>query len=447
MSYSQKLQARQREVGRPVRVGLVGAGQMGSGFIAQIARQVGVDITVVADIETSRATNALRNAGIDDVLLSGDIAELTSAIESGKHVAVDDAMMLPNLPIDLIIECSGVPEIAAKVALSALLGGKHVALMTVEADVTVGLLLARIAAQTGKIYTVCRGDEPVECLKLIEYVQDIGLQVVSAGKGKNNPLDHSATPASLAEEAKAKGMNPKMLCSFVDGTKTMIEMAALANAADLELSQRSMIGVPATVPALSELFVPVDEGGVLDRAGVVDYATGPIAPGVFVIATTDSPVVREELSYLKFGPGPNFAFYRPYHLASVEAVLSIGEIMIDNQPSLAPVAWNADVTAVAKRDLVAGNRIDGIGGEDVYGDAVPAAEAAAGRELPIGLASAATLIRSVAQGTPVTYDDVILDETRTIVILRKLQDLLLRDGVFNGASLAAAVLTTTVAAK
>lgn len=428
MGYTNKLLARERELGRPVRVGLVGAGQMGSGFIAQIARQKGVDITAVADIAVDRAVAALANAGITDVKQSGDLAELASAIEAGGRVVVNDALALPKLPVDIIIECSGVPEIAAKVALASLLGGKHVALMTVEADVTVGLLLARIAAQTGSIYTVCRGDEPVECLKLVEYVEDIGLEVVLAGKGKNNPLNQEATAASLTEEASAKGMNPRMLCSFVDGTKTMIEMAALANAADLQLTKRSMYGPPATVPTLQDIFKPVEDGGILEQSGVVDYATGPVAPGVFVVAKATDPVVHEELSYLKLGEGPYFAFYRPYHLASVEAVLSIGEVMIDRQPSLAPVAWNADVSAMAKRDLKVGEKIDGIGGEHVYGDAVPASEARAGRELPIGLASAGTLIRDVAKGTAITYDDVSLDETKTIVILRKLQDALLADG-------------------
>jgi predicted homoserine dehydrogenase-like protein len=428
MGYTNKLLARQRDVGRPVRIGLVGAGQMGSGFIAQIARQKGVDITAVADIAIDRAVSALANAGITEVDQSADLETLAATIEAGGHVAVNDALALPKLPIDMVIECSGVPEIAAKVALASLLGGKDVALMTVEADVTVGLLLARIAAQTGNIYTVCRGDEPVECLKLVEYVEDIGLDVVLAGKGKNNPLNETATPSSLEEEAKSKGMNPRMLCSFVDGTKTMIEMAALANAADLQLTKRSMHGPAATVPTLQDIFKPIEDGGILDRSGVVDYATGPVAPGVFVVAKATDPVVHEELSYLKLGEGPYFAFYRPYHLASVEAVLSIGEVMIDRQPSLAPIAWNADVSAMAKRDLKVGEKIDGIGGEHVYGDAVPAAEAKAGRELPIGLASAATLIRDVAKGTAVTYDDVQLDETKTIVILRKLQDALLADG-------------------
>lgn len=436
MGYTQKLLKRQIELGRPVRVGLVGAGQMGSGFIAQIARQKGVDITAVADVVLERAVKALANAGITDTVQDADLAVLSRAIEAGQHVVVDDALALTKLPVDMIIECSGVPEIAAKVALASLLAGKHVALMTVEADVTVGLLLARIAAQTGSIYTVCRGDEPVECLKLVEFVEDIGLEVVMAGKGKNNPLRQTATAADLTEEASAKGMNPRMLCSFVDGTKTMIEMAALANAADLQLTKRSMHGPAATVPTLQDIFKPRTDGGILEASGVVDYATGPVAPGVFVIAKATDPVVHEELHYLKLGDGPYFAFYRPYHLASVEAVLSIGEIIIDGQPSLAPVAWNADVSAMAKRALKVGEKIDGIGGEHVYGDAVPASEAAAGRELPIGLASAATLIRDVAQGVAITYDDVSLDETKTIVILRKLQDALLASGQLDALSLA-----------
>jgi predicted homoserine dehydrogenase-like protein len=442
MGYTQKLLDRERELGRPVRVGLVGAGQMGSGFIVQIARQKGVDITAVADVAVDRAITALANAGITDVVQDADPTVLSSAIKEGRHVVVNDALALTKLPIDIVIECSGVPEIAAKVALASLLAGKDVALMTVEADVTVGLLLATIAAQTGNVYTVCRGDEPVEALKLVEYVRDIGLEVTCAGKGKNNPLDPTATPARLADEAKAKGMNPRMLCSFVDGTKTMIEMAALANATNLELVKRSMNGVPATVATLNETFIPKADGGILDRSGVIDYATGPVAPGVFVIAKADDPVVRAELSYLKLGDGPYFTFYRPYHLASIEAILSIGEAIIDRQASLAPVSWNADVSAMAKRDLKAGEKIDGIGGEHVYGDAVSARVAMANRELPIGLASAGTLIRDVAKGAALTYDDVELDETKTIVILRKLQDALLGDGQLKALSLASALAAT-----
>lgn len=422
MGYTSKLLAREAELGRPVRVGLVGAGQMGSGFVAQIARQKGVDISVVADIATERATAAFENAGITDAVVSDVAAETARLVEAGGHVAVADAFCLPELPVDLVLECSGVPEVATRIALACLLAGKNVALMTVEADVTVGLVLAKIAQQTGAIYSVCRGDEPVECLKLIEYAEDIGLEVTMAGKGKNNPLDHDATPDTLAEEASSKHMNPKMLCSFVDGTKTMIEMTALANAADLELTQRSMLGPAATVPTLAEIFRPESEGGILDRHGVVDYATGPVAPGVFVIVQTPNQVVAEELKYLKLGPGPYFALYRPYHLASIEACLTIGEIVIDGQPSLAPVAWNADVVATAKKDLAPGDVIDGIGGYTIYADATPAAEARANNELPIGLAAGATVVRPVAKGAALTYDDVELDDKQVIVALRKIQD-------------------------
>ena len=435
MGYTSRLVEREQRLGRPVRVGLVGAGQMGTGFIAQIARQKGVDVVAVADVAIERAETALRKAGIEDVT-RGDEAALVAAIEAGGHVVLDDGLALTRLPVDMVIEVSGVPEVAAKIALASLLAGKHVALMTVEADVTVGLLLQAVAKQTGAIYTVCRGDEPVECLKLVEFVEDIGLEVVMAGKGKNNPLHQDATPASLAEEAERKGMNPRMLCSFVDGTKTMIEMADLANATGLELTRRSMHGPEASVKTLQDVFKPIEDGGILEATGVVDYATGDVAPGVFVIGKATHPVVHEELSYLKMGAGPYFSFYRPYHLASVEAVLSIGEVMVDGQPSLAPRAWKADVSAMAKRDLVAGERIDGIGGEHVYGDAVPAAEARAGRELPIGLASAATLVRDVAKGTAITYDDVTLDDSRTIVVLRRLQDLMLEAGVLDGGDAA-----------
>lgn len=429
MSYTRKLREREERTGRPVRVGLVGAGQMGSGFVAQLARQVGVDVSAVADVAIDRAERALANAGIADVVVGDDAERAAATIEQGGHVAVSDVALLADLPVDMIVECSGVPEVATRVALLALLADKDVALMTVEADVTVGLALAEVAKAQGRVYTVCRGDEPVECLKLIEFAEDLGLEVVMAGKGKNNPLRQTDTPDDLVDEAAAKGMNPKMLCSFVDGTKTMIEMAALANAADFSLTKRSMVGPAATVETLSDVFSPREAGGILDDVKVVDYCTGPVAPGVFVIVRSDSEVVTEELSYLKLGKGPYFSLYRPYHLASIEAPLSIAEAVIDGDASLHPVAWRADVSAIAKRDLAAGDRIDGIGGFTVHGDAVPAEEAAAGGELPIGLAAGATLVRAVAAGAALTYADVELDETQVIVRLRRLQEAMAGDGL------------------
>ena len=187
----------------------------------------------------------------------------------------------------MVIDATGVPEIGAQIALRSLLAGKHVGLLNVETDITVGWLLSRIAAQSGAVYTLCRGDEPAEALKLVEFARDLAFDVVCAGKGKNNPLRPHDTPTSLTAEANSKKMNPKMLCSFVDGSKAMIEMAALANAADLGVSKRGMSGHETTVPELHDVFKPSADGGILDRSGVVDFATGPVAPGVFVVARSD----------------------------------------------------------------------------------------------------------------------------------------------------------------
>lgn len=428
MAYRQRLLERAEREGRPVRAAVVGAGQMGTGFVAQIARQEGVEVSIVVDIDPARAEAAYLAAGISDAERFRDTGQAAARIEAGGHVIAASIAELDGLPVDIVLECSGVPDVAARVALTALSAGIHVGLMTVEADVTAGLALASIARERGVIYTVCRGDEPAECLKLIEYVQDIGLQLVSAGKGKNNPLDRSATPEALAAEAARKRMNPRMLCSFVDGTKTMIEMASLANAAGLRLSKRSMHGPRARIAELASVFCPREEGGILGGDGEVDYATGEVAPGVFVVARATSEVVREELEYLKMGPGPCFAFYRPYHLASIEAVLTIGEVMTEGRPSLAPVAWNAEVVAVAKRRLEPGERIDGIGGGMVHGDAVDAAAARAGDEVPIGLVAGAVVTRPVEAGQPVRRGDVELDETQVIFGLRALQDAMGEDG-------------------
>jgi predicted homoserine dehydrogenase-like protein len=285
-----------------------------------------------------------------------------------------------------------------------------------------------VAHSSGQVYALCKGDEPVEVKELFDYVTDIGFEVVCAGKGKNNPLRPHATPDAVADEAAAKHMNPKMLASFVDGSKTMIECASMANATGLELSRRGMYGPQTTVPELADVFRPASDGGVLDRGGVVDYATGPVAPGVFIVGRTDHPTVIEEMAYLSMGPGPYYAFYRPYHLASLEAPLTVATAALDRVSTLEPVAWKAEVVATAKRDLRAGDVIDGIGGATVYGVADSAEAVADGQLLPLGLAARATVVRDVPIDQPLTYDDVELDDGSTILQLRRLQDSLLGDG-------------------
>ncbi|MFT4218360.1 MAG: oxidoreductase [Micropruina sp.] len=433
MSYSQRLLERERATGRPVRVGVVGAGQMGSGLVAQINRVPGLFMSAVADIDVTRAERALAGAGCAQVTSTDDLTAAAAAIEAGGSVAVNSGLALTRLPVDVIVEVSGVPDVAAEVAYASLLAGKDTLLMTVEADVTVGLLLAAMANAGGAIYSVCRGDEPVECLKLIEYAQDIGLEVVVVGKGKNNPMRPTDTPDDVTEEALAKGMNPKMLCSFTDGTKTQVEMCALSNATGYPLDVPGMHGVPCSIDELATMLVPAADGGIVTHDGpVVEYVTGNVAPGVFVIAKSTNDVVTHELDYLHLGSGPYYSLYRPYHLASIEANLSIGEAVVDRRPSFQPTTWTSEVIAVAKSDLKAGLRIEGIGGHHVYGFAVPAEDARSQGALPVGLAAGCVLTRDIAAGETLGYADVVLDESRPIVAMRRLQDAMLANGALGG---------------
>src|SRR5918997_2335379 len=341
MAYRERLIERERITGRPVRVGLVGAGQMGRGFVAQVRRIAGMEVVAVADLDLARATGALQAAGVEHVSTGDDHDKLSTVVADGGTVAVTDPALLTALPVDMVIDATGVPEIGAQVALRSLLAGKHVGLLNVETEVTVGWLLNRIAARAGVVYTLCRGDEPAEALKLVEFARDLAFDVVCAGKGKNNPLRPHDTPTMLADEARRKRMNPKMLASFVDGSKAMIEMAALANAADLGVSRRGLSGYRTTVPELHNVFRPAVDGGILDRGGVVDMATRPVAPGVFVVARSDDPTVVEQMDYLSMGAGPYYSFYRPYHLASIEAPLSIPAAVLDGAADIAPRAWRA----------------------------------------------------------------------------------------------------------
>ena len=422
MGYSERLRQRQTELGRPIRIGLVGAGQMGRGYVAQVRRMTGMEVVAIADIALDRAGAAFESVGIDNVVTSGSGDQLERAVDDGRYVITDDAEQLTRLPIDIVVEATGVPDIGARIAMQALLTGRHVALLNVETDVTVGFLLSSIAQSAGLVYTVCRGDEPVEAKRLVDYARDLSFDIVCAGKGKNNPLDVHAIPDQLRAEALAKHMNPKMLTSFVDGSKAMIEMVALANATGLEVSRRGMNGPYATVEDLTTTFSLVADGGILDRAGVVDYTTGPVAPGVFAVVRTDEPTVLEELAYLKFGSGPYYAFYRPYHLASIEAPLSVAAAVLDHQVDLAPCGWTAEVVATAKRPLRAGEDLDNIGGTTVYGLAENASVARTEGLLPLGLVAGARVVRNVAVDAPLTYDDVELATDSIIVNMRAMQD-------------------------
>ena len=417
MSLRRKLEALGRE-GKPVRVGIVGVGQMGRGFIAQVAGIPGMEVVAAADMDPKRALSAFRETGREPVEGLNGTPE--------RPAATDDALGLVRSPsVDVVVEATGVTEIGARVAYEAIQEGKHMVMLNAETDVTVGPILGRMAQSAGVVYTGSAGDEPGAIMELYDFARSLGFKVVVAGKGKNNPLDVSATPESLAEEAGRKKMNPKMLASFVDGTKTMVEMASVANAVGFSVDVPNMHGPAETVPKrLGQVFSLKEEGGILSGYGTVDYVRG-VAPGVFVVVRSGEGAVRETMEYLGMGEGPNHVFYRPYHLTSLETPISVARAAIYGEPTIVSRhAPSAEVVAVAKRDLAAGEKLGGIGSADYYGGVYPVSEAV--EMLPLGLAAGSRVTRPIPKGSVVPRSGVEMDEDAFVVDLRRLQDAALR---------------------
>ena len=414
MNYTEELIKREKELGRPVRVGLAGAGQMGSGLAAQIGKIPGMELVACADIDLARAENALKLAGIDKI---GHNSDASASIENGQGGVVDNAKALAELPIDIVYEATGVPWVGAEVADACIDANKHILMLNVETDVTIGQYLANKANKNGVIYSVANGDEPVACKELYDFSVDLGFEIVCVGKGKNNPLDQTANPDTCLEKATKKKMNPKMLASFEDGSKTMIEMAALANAIGLPPDRVGMNGPVSEVKDLNKTLIPSEDGGVLSGIGRVDYAFGP-APGVFSIVKSDNQTVIDEMEYLSMGAGPYYTFYRPYHLASIEAPRSVGMAIINKEPGLQPITWIAEVIGHAKKDLVKGDKIDGIGGYASYGVTYPVEQSK--EFVPLGLLEGAEVLEDIKAGDPISKSAVQLPDN-LINNLRTLQ--------------------------
>lgn len=411
--------------GQPIRVGLVGAGQMGEGLVCQMEMMRGMKAFAVADIAPGRAAAAYREAGVseDSIVETNDSGLAAQAIVEGRRVASTEPSLPSRLtPIDIVVEATGVPEAGARVGLNTILNGKHMVQMNVETDATVGYILRRMARSAGVVYTLTAGDEPGATMELYEFAHSLGFNVVCVGKGKNNPLDLRATPETMAEQANRQEMNPKMLASFVDGTKTMVEMTSLGNATGFVPDVRGMHGPEASPHTLARVFIPTSDGGILNQTQVVEYARG-VAPGVFVVFTTQQPKVAKDLRYLKLGDGPYWALYRPYHLANLETPISIARAVLKGETTIATDRFPiVEAITMAKRDLRAGEKIDSLGGFTVYGSIEKAAVARSEDLLPLGLAPGCTLLNDVARGAAIRYADVELDPSLTIVHLRRLQD-------------------------
>lgn len=402
------------ETGAPIRIGLIGVGQMGAGIVSQCSHLPGIEIVALADVDVARTTRALARTGVSNPLLVDDANAGSAGVSEGRTVITSDSELIPHLPVDVVVEATGVPEVGIRVGLAAAFAKKHLVSMNVEADVTVGRLLRRMFALAGKVYTIGAGDEPAVAWGLVDLCRTIGLEVVAAGKGKNNPLDFTATPSSVRAEALSKGMNPRMLAAFVDGTKTMCEMTALANATGLSLDVPGMHGPKVDTAELAGTFCPSEDGGILSQRGVVDYVTGDVAPGVFVVVTTDDNDVASDLRYLSVGTGPYWTLTRPFHLANLELPVSIVEAVRGNRATLVPEHHMAELGATAKRDLAPGDLIGGIGGEEVFGFAWPAGQARERNLVPMGLSEGATVLKQIAQGSALTFDDVEVRETSVL---------------------------------
>lgn len=414
MPLRERLEALEKS-GAPIRVGLVGAGQMGRGFIAQVAGIPGMKVSAVADINPDLAAEAFRRAGVEPTFGANGT--------SGSPAITDDANEVAHSEnVDVVVEATGVPEVGARVAYEAIQNGKHVVMLNVETDITVGATLKKMAESAGVVYTGSAGDEPGAIMELFDFAASLGFEVVVCGKGKNNPLDLAATPDSLAEEAERKHMNPKMLASFVDGTKTMVEMAAVANATGFIPDVPGMHGPAETDPnRLPETFTLEEDGGILSGFGVVDYVRG-VAPGVFVIVRSEPGDVRETLAYLGQGAGPNHVFYRPYHLTSLETPISVARAAIYGETTITTLGDpTAEVVAVAKHDLEEGDILGGIGSADYYGWTRTVESSA--DKLPIGLAAGAKVRLPVSKGEEIPRSAVEVAEGSFVAGLRRMQEL------------------------
>jgi predicted homoserine dehydrogenase-like protein len=386
----------------------------------------GIEVAAIADLNPAAATRAVGIAfGEEGHARTAESTDsLNAAIEAGKvAIAGDAAHVLESGLIDVVIDATGVPAVGAEIGLKAMERGKHLVMMNVEADVTVGPYLKAQAERLGVIYSLGAGDEPSSCMELIEFVSAMGHPIVCAGKGKNNPLNVDATPDAYEAEAKLRNMNPRMLVEFVDGSKTMVEMAAIANATGLIPDRPGMHGPNAGPKDLARVLVPEADGGVLSGMGRVDFSVGQgLAPGVFVVAEMGHPRIAERMEDLKLGQGPYFTFIRPYHLTSLEVPLTCARAVLygraDMQPLDRPVA---EVCALAKRDMAVGEVLDQIGEYCYRAWIMEAGEARAARAVPCGLLAGAKVTAPIRKGELITYANVTPPDSR-IVKLRALQD-------------------------
>ena len=445
MNLTAKLRAR-ADAGKPVRIGLIGAGKFGSMFLAQAPRTPGFHVAAVADLAPERACEALARVGwAREQYAACGVAE---AVKSGGTFVTDDApAMIEAAGIDVVIDATGHPPSGIKHALACCAQGKHIIMVNVEADVLAGPLLARRAAAAGIVYSMAYGDQPALIAEMVDWARAAGFEVVAAGKGtKYLPAYHVSTPDTVwghygltPEQARLGGMNPQMFNSFLDGTKSAIEMAAVANATGLAPAADGLSFPPCGVDDLPRLLKPRAAGGVLAQRGQVEVISSlerdgrpvfrDLRWGVYVTFEAPSDYVRRcfaEYGLVTDPSGRYAAMYKPFHLIGLELGISVASAALRGEATGCATGFRGDAVATAKRDLKPDEVLDGEGGFTVYGKLVPAADSLAQGALPIGLAQGVKLARAVRAGASVRWTDVTADEREPAVKLRREMEALFR---------------------
>jgi predicted homoserine dehydrogenase-like protein len=425
--------------GRPITVGLIGAGKFGTMFLAQVRRTPGMHVVGVADLNVTRARDQLRTAGWDaEAYAASSHAEAHKT--RGTHVGDDAAALIACPEIEVIIEATGVPEAGIRHALAAIAHGKHIVMVNVEADALAGPLLARKARAAGVVYSLAWGDQPALICEQVDWARACGFKVIAAGKGtRYEPHYHRSTPDTLWDildkylRIEDRGsINPKMFNSFVDGTKSGIEMTAVCNATGLVPQSEGLGFPPATRFELADVCKPRAAGGTLEQEGVTEvtssvYRDGRDVPhhlalGTYVVFEGESEYARrcfKEYHLLPDASGRYAALYRPIHMIGLELGISVASAALRGEPTGAPVAFHSDVVATAKRALKRGEILDGEGGFCVWGRQAPAARSLERGYLPLGLAQKVKLKRDVAEGEMLTWSDVEYDPNDAAVKIRR----------------------------
>lgn len=412
--------------GESIRLAVMGAGKMGTSLISQLANIDAMEVKLVIDRTPQKAIDALVRSGVaeDKIIYTDDYNEGYEILEKGYVcVSTNYRLSYKLMQINAVVDCTGNPSFGAVIARKTIQYHKHMISFNVECEATVGPVLHDMAKKAGVVYTGILGDEPGAIIDLCDQAFGMGLDVLVAAKGKNNRLDEYVTPDQVRAEAREKNLNPKMLTSFIDGTNTMIELNSVCNALGFLPDTFGCHGIETSPENAVEDFKLKSDGGVLDNYKVVEFSKG-MAPGVFIIVTSDKEDVRDLMKFLGFGDGPNYLMYRPYHLTSLEAPITIYNAVVENEPSIAPIQGQvADTVTIAKRDIKKGETLDGIGSEKVFGKLTSHTRSMKEDLLPIGLITPKTVAKvDIPKDTLIDMTMVEIDERATITRLRRRQN-------------------------